>query len=363
MILRRMRKVLFSNATAGLAAAVVAAAAIIAASGQSPVEALSAMLRGAVGDLPQAWRDTVATGRPAVPNEALRSLAKATPLLLSGLAVALALRAGLFNIGAEGQLLIGAFAAAWVGAHVTGLPLWLHLPMALAAGCLGGAAWASIAGVLKAWRGAHEVIVTIMLNYVAIQITHYLVNGPARDPASLAPATRVIQPSAMLWAMEGGTNFSAGFVVALAAAAAFAILFRRFRLGFELRAAGSNPAAAQAGGVPVARITVLAMAMSGGLAGLAGAVEVLGVHRRYLDAFSPGYGFDSIAVALLGNLHPGGIVASACLFGGIASGALQMEAFTHVPRQIAGVIQAVIILAVAARTRTLWQRRAPETQP
>ncbi|NLH98811.1 MAG: ABC transporter permease [Chthonomonadales bacterium] len=354
------RRVVANRTAAALALALGAAVVIIAAAGQNPAEALSAMLAGAIGDFPAAIRSTIETGQPVLPNEALRSLAKATPLLLSGLAVALALRAGLFNIGAEGQILVGGFAAAIVGGNLAGLPNWIHLPLALAAACTCGAAWAAIAGWLKAWRGTHEVIVTIMLNYVAIQLTHYLVNGPARDPASLAPATRLVQPSARLWALEGGTNFSAGFLIALVAAAGYALLFARYRLGFEIRAVGANSDAARASGIAIGRTMVVAMAFSGALAGLAGAIEVLGVHRRYLDAFSPGYGFDSIAVALLGNLHAGGIIASACLFGGISSGAVHMEAFTHTPRQIAGVIQAVIILAVAARAYGQWRSRRTE---
>ena len=339
----------WSRQAIGLAAALFTAAAVIAATGSSASEALRTMVVGAVGDLPAAVAESLKSHRLILPNEILRLLAKATPLILSGLAVAVALRGGLFNIGAEGQILVGAFAAAVLGAAWPGLPAYIHLPACLLAAMLAGASWAAIAGVLKAWKGAHEVIVTIMLNYIAIQLTHYLVNIPARDPSSLAPATRLIQPGARLWALEGGTNFSAGIGLALAAAAGVWYLFARTRLGFEIRAVGENQLASRLAGIPVSATVVLAMAISGALAGLAGGVEVLGVHRRYLDAFSPGYGFDSIAVAFLGNLHPAGIVASACLFGGIAGGAVHMEAYTNTPRQIAGIIQAVVILAVAAR--------------
>ncbi len=338
-----------SRQAVGLFMAIIVAAGIIAATGSNAAEALSAMFYGAIGDIPSAVSESFKSHRLVLPNEPLRLIAKATPLILSGLAVAVALRAGLFNIGAEGQILVGAFAAATVGAAWPGTPAILHLPACLVAGMLAGASWAAIAGALKAWRGAHEVIVTIMLNYVAIQLTHYMVNGPARDPSSLAPATRLIQPGARLWALEGGTNFSAGIVLAVAAAVAVWHLFARLRIGFEIRAVGENPEAARMAAIPVARTMIVAMAISGALAGLAGAVEVLGVHRRYLDAFSPGYGFESIAVAFLGNLHPAGIIASACLFGGIAGGAVHMEAFTSTPRQIAGIVQAVVILAVAVR--------------
>ncbi len=333
---------------------------IIALTGGDANGAMWQLLVGAVGDLPGATHTFLETGRVAVPNELLRSLAKATPLLLSGLAVALALRGGLFNIGAEGQLMVGALTTAWVGYAAAGLPLWIHLPLALAAGACAGAGWAAMAGALKAWRGAHEVIVTIMLNYVAILLTHWLVNGPMRDSTSLAPATPQVLPTARLWAVEGGANFSAGFGIALASAPLVAFLLRRMALGYEIRAVGANPQAARAAGIRVGWITVTVMALSGALAGLAGAVEVLGVHRRFLDAFSPGYGFDSIAVALLGNLNPAGVVFSALLFGALGSGAVHMEAFTGTARQIAGIIQALVILAVGVRAfRIPWRDRKP----
>jgi len=351
-----------SAVLSALAAPTVALAAgwlIIAASGGDANEAMKQLLLGAVGDVPAAVSDFVHHGGIPVPNELLRSLAKATPLLLSGLAVALALRGGLFNIGAEGQLMVGAIAAAWVGYAVHGLPVWVHLPAALLAGAVAGAFWAAIAGVLKAWRGAHEVIVTIMLNYVAILLTHWLVNGALRDTTGMAPATPRILPTAQLWAVEGGANFSAGFAIALLAAPLVGFLLNRMALGYEIRAVGQNPNAARSAGISVGRVTVTVMALSGVLAGLAGAIEVLGVHRRFLDAFSPGYGFDSIAVALLGNLNPGGVVLSALLFGALGSGAVHMEAFTGTPRQIAGIIQALVIIGVGVRAfRTVWARRA-----
>lgn len=330
-------------------AAVGAAWVVLAVSGADATEALRQLFIGAVGDMPAAIQQAVAGQGVAVPNELLRSLAKATPLLLSGLAVALALRGGLFNIGAEGQLMVGAISAAWVGYAWRGWPMWLHLPAALIAGAACGAVWAAVAGVLKAWRGAHEVIVTIMLNYIAILLTHWLVTGPMHDPASMAPATPAVLPTATLWAVEGGANFSAGFAIALLMVPAVAFLIRQMALGFEIRAVGYSPSAARCAGIDVGRTVVVVMALSGALAGLAGAIEVLGVHRRFLDAFSPGYGFDSIAVALLGNLQPTGILASALLFGGLSSGAVHMEAFTGTPRQLAGIIQALVILGVGVQ--------------
>ncbi len=315
------------------------AAAVILITGGNPLEAYSAMADGAFGS-------TVSL---------FRTLAKATPLLFTGLAVALALRAGLFNIGAEGQLVVGGLAAAWVGFSLKGLPLLVHLPLAIAAAALAGGLWAMIPGILKAWRGTHEVIVTIMMNYIAFELTHYLVNNVLRDRTSGATATPMVLPSARLVSaadlnpLYSGTNLSAGLILAVIAAVGVAFLFRRTALGFEIRAVGSGAEAARANGIPVGRTLVTAMTLSGMLAGMAGAVEVLGVHRRFLDAFSPGYGFDSIAVALLGGMNALGVTLAAILFGGLNSGALNMELITETPRQISGIVQAVVILAVAAR--------------
>ena len=324
---------------AAVGVALVAAGLIIGITGGNPFAAYGALAEGAFG------------GAPAL----FRTLAKSTPLILTGLAVALALRAGLFNIGAEGQLVVGGLAAAWVGFAAQGLPSFIHLPIAVVAAGAAGALWAFVPGILKAWRGTHEVIVTIMMNYIAFELTHYLVNGALRDRTSGMTATPMVLPSARLVnagdlnPLYSGTNLSAGLVLALLAAAAMAFLFRRTALGFEIRAVGLGAEAARANGIPVGRTLVTAMVLSGALAGVAGAVEVLGVHRRFLEAFSPGYGFDSIAVALLGNLHAGGVTLAAILFGGLNSGALNMELMSQTPRQISGIVQALIILAVAAR--------------
>jgi general nucleoside transport system permease protein len=321
-----------------LLAAFGVAALVLAATGRAPLPAFQALAAGAFGSR----------------ESALRSIAKATPLLFTGLAVAVALRAGLFNIGVEGQLLVGGLAAAWVGFAIPGLPAWLHLPLAIAAGAVAGAVWAFPAGVLKAWRGTHEVIVTIMLNYVAGYLTHYLASGPWKDPGTVSSATRHVLPTAHLWTPVGNYNIS-GFLLALVLASLVAILFRYLRLGLEIRAVGASPAAARSAGVRVGRTMVTAMLISGALAGFAGAVEVLGVHHRFLVALSPGYGFDGIAVALLGGLNALGVTLSALLFGGLASGSVYMESWTDTPRQIAGIVQAVVIVAVGAR----YLRRRP----
>lgn len=309
------------------------AAAVISATGGRPAESLSALLQGAGGDI----------------YKLMRTLARATPLLFSGLAVSIALRAGLFNIGVEGQLLVGGLAAGWAGFALKGLPMVLHLPISLAAGALAGALWAAVPGFLRAWRGSHEVIVTIMMNYIAINLTHWLVNGPLRDHSTSATATPKVLETARLPVFDLRSGLSAGFVLAVLAAAAYAFIIRRTALGFEIRAVGSNPDAAAAAGVDVRRRLLSAMLLSGMLAGTAGAVEVLAVHLRFFDAFSPGYGFDSIAVALLGGLQALGVTLSAILFGALGVGANYMDSITGTPKEIAGIVQAVVILAAAAR--------------
>lgn len=321
-----------------LITALAVAALVIWVTGGKPMESFAALVKGAFGDT----------------NGILRTLAKATPLIFSGLAVALGLRAGLFNIGAEGQLLIGGIASAWAGFAITGLPMYIHLPLALLIGTLAGSFWGFVPGLLKAWRGTHEVIVTIMMNYIAIYTTRYLVNHPLKDHTTLASATPTVLPTARLWSLESaagiiGTNFSAGFGLALLAALFIAVLLQQTALGYEIRAVGLNPEASRAAGIRVGKTLVIAMSLSGALAGLAGAVEVLGVHHRFFDQFSPGYGFDSIAVALLGGLNASGVTLAAILFGALNSGSIYMETFTETPRQIAGIIQAVVILAVGAR--------------
>ncbi|MDW8103584.1 MAG: ABC transporter permease [Armatimonadota bacterium] len=323
------------------ALAVVVAALVIALSGSPPLPALAAWWEGAV------------TAPGALPE----SLLNATPLLFTGLAVAVGLLAGQFNIGVEGQLLMGALASAWVGFSVSGLPAPLHLPLALLTGALVGALWGWIPGILKSWRGAHEVITTIMMNYIAIYLTQYLVTRVWKDPNSMSPQTPEALPSAWLPVLVEGTRLSAGLILALAVALAIWYALRRTVWGYELRATGANMEAARAAGVRVSRVVWGSMALSGAIGGLAGAVEVLGVHHRYYDQFSPGYGFDGIAVALLGNNHPLGVVLAALAFGAMKNGAVYMQSVTSpaVPREITLVVQAVVIFFLAAMR---FRRRA-----
>ncbi len=282
------------------------------------------------------------------------TLVRATPYIFAGLAVALAFKCGLFNIGAEGQLAIGALCAGWVGFSLSGLPLVVHLPLTLLAGMAGGFVWGMIAGVLKARTGAHEVITTIMLNYIAAQITSYLLTGPWRDPNpnNVTAQTPKIAEAARLPMLLPGLHWG----VVLAFLAAFGVWFFLWKTtwGFEIRTVGINPSAARYAGINVARNVVLAMGLSGLLAGLAGAVQVSGVNYRSILGFNVGYGFDSIAIALLGRNTPLGVVLAALLFGALRNGATLMQFRTQISADIISVIQALILIFVAAEQIIRW---------
>jgi general nucleoside transport system permease protein len=290
------------------------------------------------------------------------TIVSATPLILAGLGVALGFRAGLFNIGAEGQVIAGGLAAGFVGFSLHGLPVVVHLPLALLAGLAAGGAWGFIPGILKARTGAHEVITTIMLNYVAAYLALYLLSTSVfRRPGRTDPISEPVEVSARLPHLAGqNLRLHAGILVALLAAVAVAWLLGRSTWGFELRVAGANPSAAQTAGISVARATVLAMVLSGALAGLAGTNQVLGVQYTLAPGFSGGIGFDAITVALLGRASPVGVVGAALLFGGLRAGGLHMQAVTGTPIDIVLVIQSLIVIFVAAPAlvRAIWQIKA-----
>ncbi len=281
------------------------------------------------------------------------SLRIATPYIFAGLAVAIGFRANLFNIGAEGQYFIGGLTSVFVGYSLVGLPWFVHLPLALGAGILGGALWASIAGFLKARTGAHEVITTMMLNYVSYRLADYLlqVGGPMSRPGDYRPVSPEIQPSAYLFQFfpdNPAIRINAGLILALIAVVLVYWLLFKTTLGFEIRAVGFNPRAAKTAGISVSRIYILTMALSGALAGLAGAHDILGVVHYMPNAFFSGYGFDSIALALLGKSHPVGVLLASLLFGLLRAGAQQMQGVAHVPIDIISILQALIIIFIAA---------------
>jgi general nucleoside transport system permease protein len=290
------------------------------------------------------------------------TIVAATPLILAGLGVALGFRAGLFNIGAEGQVIAGGLAAGFVGFWLVGLPVVVHLPLAVLVGLAAGAAWGFIPGILKARTGAHEVITTIMLNYVAAYLALYLLSTSVfRRPGRTDPISEPVEASARLPHLAGqDLRLHAGILVALLGAVAVAWLLGRSTWGFELRVAGANPSAAQTAGISVARATVLAMSLSGALAGLAGTNQVLGVQYTLAPGFSGGIGFEAITVALLGRANPFGVVVAALLFGALRAGGLQMQAVTGTPIDIVLVIQSLIVIFVAAPAlvRAIWRIKA-----
>jgi simple sugar transport system permease protein len=271
----------------------------------------------------------------------------------------------LFNIGVEGQLFIGAIFAAFVGYSITGLPPIIHIPLAILAGALGGAIWGFIPGWLKVKTGGHEVINTIMLNFIAFRISDWLLSGPMQRPDSFNPVSPTIQESAMLPRFfESPIRFHLGFFLALVAAWLVYWLLFKTKWGFDLRSVGANPKAARYAGMSIMGTTVLAMSLSGALAGLAGTNEVLGLNHNLAMAFSAGYGFDSIALALLGKSHPLGVVLASLLFGTLRNGATRMQVVAQVPIDIITVLQALILVFIAAPAiiRTIYRLREPEAE-
>ncbi len=322
-----------------------------------------ALFTGSVGD-PEKIRLAFASGdqlaiRRAI-NPFFESLVQSTPYIFGGLAVALGFRAGLFNIGVEGQIFIGAATGVWAGYAISGLPAIIHIPLAMLFGALGGALWGFIPGLLKAKTGAHEVITTIMMNYIAFRLVDWLLKFPMQDPNEFTPKTPWILETAKLPRLfDTPIRFHAGFFIAILMAVAVYYLLFKTTWGFELRMVGSNPNAARYAGVKIATTTIMAMVLSGALAGMAGANEVLGVNYRLLPAFSSGYGFDSIALALLGKTHPLGVILSSLLFGFLRNGARSMQLAVGVPIDIISILQALILAFVAAPSiiRTIYRLR------
>ncbi len=328
---------------AAVVIALLIGAVMIWLNGSNPWTAYTALLDGALGS-----------------EAALaRTLEKATPITLTGLAVIVGMKAGLFNIGAQGQLLLGAVFAAWVGYRFTGLPSVLHVPFALLVGAVVGMLPAALAGYLKAYRGAHEVITTIMLNFILVNMTEYLVGarGPFHDPeAGAISRTPRIQPSAEIPHIIG-TALPFGYVLAVIAAFVMWFLIGRTTIGFRITTVGQNKNAAAYGGISAARITVMAMALSGFLAGLGGAIETQGVFNRYEAGFNVGLGFDGITVALLARVQPLLAIPAALLLGIIRAGQPQMVFESDVSQEIIDVIVAIILLLVCAPIVVRWLLR------
>lgn len=329
--------------------------------------AYKALFTGSIGD-PVRIVNALIAGEPkeirSALNPFLESLVVATPYIFAGLAVALGFRAGLFNIGVEGQLFIGAACATYVGYSITGLPAIIHVPLALIAGALGGALWGFIPGLLKATTGGHEVINTIMMNWIAFRLTDWLLTGPmTREGSGGMPISPLIQESAQIpQFFQSPIRFHLGFFIALVFAWFVWWLLFKTTWGLNLRTVGTNPRAAKYAGLSVLKTTVIGMSLSGALAGLAGANQILAVNRFMAVGLSSGYGFDSIALALIGGNHPVGVVLASILFGTLRNGATRMMVVSNIPIDIISVVQAIILMFVSAPAiiRTIYRLRKPK---
>ncbi len=324
-------RVLRGPAGAILLAFVLAALAMLVA-GVSPIDGFWALFVGALG------------GREQIAE----TLVQTTALLFPALGIALAFRAGLFNIGAEGQLIMGGLAAGALGAHFTA-PTPIAVTVLLASGFIGGGLWGAIAGWLRARFNASEIISTLMLNFVALSFANYLVSGPLKSPQAAGAETAPLPVSSWLPVLIPNTRLSVALVIAVATAVLLRLLFSRTVFGYELRATGEAPEAARRGGVNIARMTWLALSLSGAIAGLGGAALVTGVLHRFNTQLSPGYGYTAIAVALVGDLDPLWICFAAFGFGILEAGGLAMQALADVPKDAIHVIEGLIILVLAAR--------------
>ncbi|HLJ67843.1 MAG TPA: ABC transporter permease [Chloroflexota bacterium] len=332
-----------------VALAVVIGGIVILVTGGNPLDAYSQLVQGAFGGA----------------YNISETLVSAIPLMLTGMAVAFAFRTGLFNIGAEGQLYMGAIISSWVGFSFNYPPIVL-IPLGLLAGAAGGALWGGIAGTLKAWRGAHEVITTMMLNYVAILLSHFLIEpspsgkfGPFQQPNSLGePVARAVNahlPVIVPSALVPNARLSAALIVALACGVLFWFVLWRTSIGYKLRAVGLNPRAAEYAGINVGWATILAMLIAGALAGLGGMVTIYGLAPyRLTDTFSPGYGFEAIAVALLGKNTATGAILAAVLFGAIEHGSLIMQTNSGVSYHLTEVLEGLIIFFIGADALVRW---------
>jgi len=305
-------------------------------------------------DIPAAFA-ALAEGAFGSQHAILETLTRAIPLMLTGASVAFAARARLWNIGAEGQLFAGAIAG-YAMARTVPAPGWIAFPMILFAGFAGGAAYAGLAGVLKVRRGVSEVISTVMLNYIALLVLSLLLlNGPWSDPGSAYEQTALVPKATEFPLLAAHSHLHAGLLVALAACAAIHFIIGRTSLGYDIRAFGLNPTAFAAKMGNSSRLVLIVMAISGGLAGLAGVGEVFGTHHRLLSGISAGYGYTGISLAILVRLNQLGIVIGSILFGGIVSAAIKMQILAGVPSAASYLIQALILLAFLV-AGAAWER-------
>lgn len=335
-ILKTKAESLFKNSYYPLIAIIMAllgGGIIISVLGFSPFHAYQALIKGSFGSV----------------NAIGETLIKATPLIFTGLSYAIAKRCGIINLGAEGQLFIGGLTATMVGTMVD-LPMVIHLPLTLMAGFLGGAIYGMLVGVLKVRFGASELITTIMFNYIAINIVSYAVTGPMKDIASgTYPQSKQVLESARLPHLMAGSRLHAGIFIVILALAFYYFFMWRTTKGYQMRVIGMNSTAGEYAGMNLRKNSIMSMFLAGGMAGLGGCIEIIAVQIRLIQNFSSNYGFDGIAVALLGNNNPIGIALSGILFGSLRSGSGKMEMLAKVPGAVIYMIQGFIILFVVGR--------------
>jgi ABC-type uncharacterized transport system permease subunit len=305
--------------------------------GANPFEAYSALIRGALGNV----------------SGITQTLTKATPLLLVGLGICIAFRGGVINIGGEGQIVIGALAATAFAVGFSDLPGLILMPLTLVSGAVAGLVWGGIPGLLKARVGVNEILTTVMMNQIALRMMNFLLRGPLLDPEHVAAGTSIPQSATLpesVWLprLVPRTLFHSGAILAVLLALAVYFLLWRTTIGYRIRAVGLNPHASRYAGIPVPNYVTLSLALSGMLCGIAGAVEVMGVHHRMLEGLSGGYGFTGIVAALFGKLHPLGAIPAAALFGALLVGADKMQRAVQVPSALAITLQGLVVLFVVS---------------
>jgi general nucleoside transport system permease protein len=330
--MKHMMRALATPVIASLLAIIIGGI-IAAAIGYNPLQVYGALISGAFGNAANIGY----------------TLAIATPLILIGLGIAISFRAGLFNIGAEGQYWVSVMAATWVGYHFTGLPGWLHVILCLVVAMLVGGLWAGIIpGLAKAYRGAHEVITTMMMSYTGILLCKYMIeDGPMRKPGYI-PESYPIPQNTWLPALIPQSQLTIGIIIAIVAVVVVWFVLFHTTFGFQLRVVGSNPRAARYAGIRVPLYTVLALGISGVLSGLAGGVQLLAIDHRLAEGFNTGYGFTGIVVALLARNNPFGVIVAAVFFAALSTGGQNMQQVTNIPASLTDVLTGLIIFFVAA---------------
>lgn len=330
-----------------------------------PLDFISAVWNSVFGAYDALFRGSIfnykGEGMVAMIKPLTETLSYATPITLAGLGMAVSFRSGLFNIGGTGQIIFGAMGAAWVG-FTFSLPFYIHLPLAILVGVLAAALFGGFVGFLKAFTGANEVIVTIMMNYIASLLLFYVLTTPLfQAPNATNPISPEISQSAKYWRFMGDDyRINASFLVMLAMVVLVWWLLNRSSIGFQFRALGHNPSAARVAGINIKLNFILVMAISGALAGLAGTSQVLGAEKYLTPSVAASFGFDAITVALLGRSKPLGVLAAGLLFGALRAGSVIMQANQRVPIDIVLIVQSLVVLFIAAPPLVRFMFRLPK---